>query len=235
MIATEAASAGILVRNDHFPLWEVACRANSAGFRVNRRQNDADYAVQVHRERRKIDLMRDTGAHDRRTLFSDLLLQHRSRLFAYIHALVRNLADTDDVFQQTALALWRRFDTYDTSRPFLNWSMGVARFEAATWLRTRARDRLRFSDELSLLMLDAFAELPADEVSDRQATLPGCMDKLTEVDRLLLTECYQQGNEVASVAARLGRSAQSVHNSLKRIRRALFDCIERALLRSTRE
>jgi len=179
--------------------------------------------------------MRDPETLDRRTRFSDLLLQHRGRLFAYIHALVRNLADTDDVFQQTALALWRRFDTYDTSRPFLNWSMGVARYEAATWLRTRARDRLRFSDELTLLMLDAFAELPVDEVSDRQATLPGCVDKLTEQDRSLLTECYQRESDVATVAARLGRSARSVHNSLKRIRRMLFDCIERKIAHSIRE
>ncbi|CAN5438411.1 sigma-70 family RNA polymerase sigma factor [soil metagenome] len=202
---------------------------------MNRRQNDAEYVVQVHCETREIVLMRDPEALDRRALFSDLLLQNRSRLFAYIHALVRNLADTDDVFQQTALALWRRFDTYDASRPFLNWSMGVARFEVATWLRNRARDRLRFSDELTQLMLDAFAELSADEVSDRQATLPGCVDKLTDVDQLLLKQCYLRGGDVASVAMRLGRSAQSVHNSLKRIRRTLFDCIERALARSTRE
>jgi len=179
--------------------------------------------------------MHEPEALDRRAIFADHLRRHRSRLFAYIHVLVRNLADADDVFQQTALALWRRFDTYDPSRSFLNWALGVARFEAATWLRTRARDRLRFSDELTLLLLDAVAELPEDEVSDRQAALPGCVDKLTEADRLLLTECYQRETDVASVAARLGRSAQSVHNSLARIRRVLFECIERTLARGTRE
>jgi len=145
------------------------------------------------------------------------------------------LADADDVFQLTALALWRRFDTYDPSRSFLNWALGVARFEAATWLRTRDRDRLRFSDELTLLLLDAVAELPEDEVSDRQVALPGCVDKLTETDRLLLTECYQRETDVASIAVRLGRSAQSVHNSLARIRRALHDCIERSIARGARE
>ncbi|WP_439630065.1 sigma-70 family RNA polymerase sigma factor [Gemmata sp.] len=176
--------------------------------------------------------MPETEAPDRRALFADHLLRHRGRLFAYVHALVRNLADADDVFQLTALALWRRFDAYDPSRSFLNWALGVARLEAASWLRARARDRLRFSDDLTAVLLEAFAALP-DETSSRQDALPKCVDKLPEPDRELLTECYHRGADVAAVAARLGRSASSVHNSLARVRRALHDCIERAVARGT--
>lgn len=172
---------------------------------------------------------------DRRALFANHFLQHRGRIFAYVHALVRNLADADDVFQQTALALWRRFDAYDPARSFFGWALGVARLEAATWLRTRARDRLRFSDELAALLLDAFAALTDDETSARQDALPGCVDKLSDADRRLLTECYQSGADVAAVAARWGRSAPSVHNSLARIRRALHECIERTIARETRD
>jgi RNA polymerase sigma-70 factor (ECF subfamily) len=170
---------------------------------------------------------------DRRALFADHLLQHRSRLFAYIHAIVRNLADADDVFQQTALALWRRFDTYDPARSFLSWALGVARLEAATWLRNRARDRLRFSDELTVVLLDAFAARPDDDSGARQDALPRCVDKLAAPDQQLLTECYQHGTDVSVVASRLGRSAPSVHNSLARIRRALHECIERTVARGT--
>jgi RNA polymerase sigma-70 factor (ECF subfamily) len=177
----------------------------------------------------------DPLSADRRALFAECLHLHRGRLFAYVHALVRNLADADDVFQLTALALWRRFDTYDPSRSFLNWALGVARLEAATWLRTRARDRLRFSDDLTELLIEAFAA-PADrEVSDRRDALPRCVEKLSGGDRALLHECYQSGTDVAAVAARLGRSPSSVHNSLRRIRRVLFECIERTVARGARE
>jgi RNA polymerase sigma-70 factor, ECF subfamily len=172
---------------------------------------------------------------NQRERFAEHLHQSRTRLFGYIYTLVRNLSDADDVFQQTALALWRRFDTYDPSRSFLNWALGVARLEAATWLRKRARDRLRFSDEITELLLQAFSELPDADVSDRQAALPGCVDKLPETDRGLLIECYQRECDVASVAARLGRSAQSVHNSLRRIRRMLFECVERTLASAIRK
>jgi RNA polymerase sigma-70 factor (ECF subfamily) len=179
--------------------------------------------------------MEGKPTENRRERFAGHLHQNRTRIFGYIHTLVRNLADADDVFQQTALALWRRFDAYDPSRSFLHWALGVARLEAATWLRKRARDRLRFSDDLTAILLDAFAALPEAEVSDRQAALPGCVDKLSEADRGLLIDCYQRDSDVASVAARLGRSASSVHNSLRRIRGLLFDCIERKLTRGMRK
>jgi RNA polymerase sigma-70 factor (ECF subfamily) len=172
---------------------------------------------------------------NRRERFAEHLHQNRARLFGYIHTIVRNLADADDVFQQTALALWRRFDAYDPDRSFLHWALGVARLEAVDWLRKRARDRLRFSDDLTEILLEAFAALPESEVSDRQAALPGCVDKLPEADRGLLIECYQRDSDVASVAARLGRSAPSVHNSLRRIRGLLLDCIERTLARGIRK
>jgi RNA polymerase sigma-70 factor (ECF subfamily) len=166
--------------------------------------------------------------------FARLLQQYRGRLFAYVHLLVRNMADADDVFQQTALTLFRKFDAYDASRDFLPWACGIARLEAAEFLRVRARDRLRFSDPLTLALLDAFTEMPEPEAADRQLALPGCVDKLAEADRRLLADCYEAGADVPSIAERMGRPARSVYNSLRRIRRALFECVERAMARRHR-
>ena len=179
--------------------------------------------------------MADTGREShRRELFAEYLRQNRSRLFGYIHSIVRNLADADDVFQLTTLALWRRFDAFDATRAFLPWACGVARLEAATWLRKRARDRLRFSDDLTDLLIDAFAGIGDAEIDDRQAALPGCLDKLAEADRRLVAECYDRGTDVAAVADCMGRSPPSVHNTLRRIRRVLFECVERTVARTAR-
>ena len=173
----------------------------------------------------------DTSKRER---FAELLRENRTRLFGFLHAIVRNLADTDDVFQMTTVALWRRFDTFDASRSFVAWAYGVARLEAATWLRQRGRDRLRFSDDLTQLLIDAFAEIDDREISDRQAALPGCLEKLDEPNRRLIAECYVRGTEVAVIAEQLGRTAPSVHNTLRRIRRMLFECIERTIAHTAR-
>ena len=161
--------------------------------------------------------------------FAELVRQHQSQLFGYIHSLLRNLNDADDLFQQTTLVLWKKFAEYDRQRSFLSWACGVARFEIANFLRARNRQRLYFTDELNLLLIETHEELQADEIEDRRQALVQCAAKLRENDRELLNDCYGDSSGVAAVAQRRGRSAQSVHNSLRRIRRALFECIRRAL------
>ena len=44
-----------------------------------------------------------------------------------------------------------------------------------------------------------------------------------------MTLCYAEGESVSRVADAMGRSPQSVHNSLRRIRNWLLDCIRREL------
>ena len=74
---------------------------------------------------------------DRKLEFAEHLRQHHAPLFGYIHSLLRNLSDADDLFQQTALILWKKFDEYDRARSFLSWACGVARFEIANFLRAQ--------------------------------------------------------------------------------------------------
>ncbi len=54
------------------------------------------------------------------------------------------------------------------------------------------------------------------------------MKKLRERDKDLLEACYGRSAGVREVARARGRSAQSIHNSLRRIRRALFECVRRS-------
>lgn len=161
--------------------------------------------------------------------FAECLHQHQAQLFGYIHSLLRNLSDADDLFQQTTLILWRKFGEYDRQRSFLSWACGVARFEIANFLRSRSRQQLYFTDEISLLLIEAQEALKQDEIDSRREALAKCTAKLRATDRKLLEDCYGESAGVAAVAARQGRSPQSVHNSLRRIRRALFECIRRTM------
>ncbi len=170
----------------------------------------------------------------RNTEFAEYLRQHQTRLYGYIHSLVRDLNDADDLYQQTALVLWKKFAAFDRGRSFFAWACGVARFEVANFLRARGRERLYFSDDLNLLLVEAQAEIADDELEGRRDALVRCVEKLRERDRELLHECYGDHFDVHGAADRRGRSPQSVYNSLRRIRRALFACIARALEQESR-
>ncbi|HZU35693.1 MAG TPA: sigma-70 family RNA polymerase sigma factor [Gemmataceae bacterium] len=166
--------------------------------------------------------------HTTEAEFAAQLRAVQTRLYAYIYSLVHEFNDADDLFQQTALILWKKFGEFDRERSFFSWACGIARLEVLNFLRNRGRHRLYFSDDLNLLLIEAHEEVAEPELMERRQALATCIAKLRERDQELLLECYQESGGVNQAAERRGRSPQSVFNSLRRIRRALFMCITRA-------
>ena len=167
----------------------------------------------------------------RQRSFAELLREHQVQVFGFIYSLVRNFDDADDLFQQTSLAMWNKFDQFDRSRSFVAWACGVARFEVSNFVRARSRQKLYFSDDLSLLLAEAQGgeDRDRDRAEDRRLALAGCLQKLRQKDRTLVEACYGSEARVPEVAAARSRSSQSIHNSLRRIRRALFECVRRSV------
>jgi RNA polymerase sigma-70 factor, ECF subfamily len=170
-------------------------------------------------------------SEDGRVDYASLLRLHQTQLFGYIYSLVRDLDDADDLFQQTSLVLWDKFDQFDRSKSFINWACGVARFEVLNFLRSRSRKRLYFTDELNLALVEAHESLEHERLEERRTALAGCMKKLRQKDRELLDACYERSSSLRDVALGYGRSTHSIHNSLRRIRRVLFQCVERGVAR----
>lgn len=164
--------------------------------------------------------------------FAQLLAAHQNRLFGYIYAMIPNMQDAEDVYQNTVMALWRKFAEYRPGTNFAAWTRAVARFEIQHHFRSKSRCRVHFDEEMLAELTETQALLQsADTSSSLDSYTPallGCMDKLSEDDRQLVTLCYAAQSSLTQTAKRLGRSPQSVCNSLGRIRRALFDCIRQA-------
>lgn len=178
--------------------------------------------------------MENQNSLPREAEFACCLREIQTRLYGYIHSLARDLNDADDLFQQTALILWKKFDDFDRRRSFFSWACGIARLEVINFLRSRTRRRLYFSDDLNLLLIEAQEEMTSGEIEDRRDALAKCVAKLRQRDQELLLECYQEPGGVNEAAERRGRSSQSVFNSLRRIRRALYVCISRTLSQGSR-
>ena len=62
--------------------------------------------------------------------FIQLLVRHEHDLLRFVLPLVGNLADARDVMQEAAVNLWKKFDEYDPSQPFLPWARRFAYFAA---------------------------------------------------------------------------------------------------------
>src|SRR5258707_29169 len=98
--------------------------------------------------------------------FTEAVLRYQSQLFGYVYSLVREFNDADDFFQQTCLVLWRKFPEFDRSKSFLVWACGVARLEAANFLRSRERRRRYFSNAVGLVLLETHADLEHERLQE---------------------------------------------------------------------
>ena len=166
---------------------------------------------------------------ERSQKFTEHLQECQAQILRYIFALVRNGEDAQDIFQQTCVVLWAKFDQFDATQSFSAWACGVARFEVRKFLTKHRRHEARFSDEFAQRLAEIQVDSRSTEVSVRRTALPGCIDKLPPSQRELLTLCYGEHRRVADVAASLGRSVCGVHHSLRAIREKLMACIERVV------
>ena len=58
----------------------------------------------------------------------------------YVESVVWNRTDAEDVTQEIAFKAGRGFHTFDPSRPFIAWVMGIARNEIKMYLRNKHYD-----------------------------------------------------------------------------------------------
>ncbi len=78
-------------------------------------------------------------------------------------------------------------------------------------------------------MLDAQEDLEHERLDEQRDALADCMTRLAPHDQDLLLTCYGDSTDIPEVARSRNRSPQSIYNSLRRIRRAMVDCVQRKL------
>lgn len=158
--------------------------------------------------------------------FLSLFLRSEREIFRYVSALVPNAADADDIVQQTALALWEKFNSYDASKPFTPWACRFALNKTRQWIERRRRWQALLENGLMEELEQRRQEL-APEMEARIRHLNGCLDHLPADQRKLVEGYYYRREGIDSLAKQSGRSVVASYKMLQRIRNSLQACIER--------
>jgi RNA polymerase sigma-70 factor (ECF subfamily) len=166
----------------------------------------------------------DSNAAQQR--FLSLFLRSEWEIFRYVAALVPNVGDAEDIVQQTAMALWEKFDAYDPRQPFTPWACRFALNKARQWIERRQRWQALLDNGLAEELMQRRQEL-VPEFEIRLKHLEGCLGKLPEGQRSLVEGYYYERASVEALAHRSGRSEAATYKMLQRIRHALQLCVER--------
>ena len=152
---------------------------------------------------------------------------------SFVSSMVSDFNARDDIMQEIITAVIESFDSYDPSRPFIGWLLGIARNQVGLYRRKLSRDRGLFDETTADVLVDAFSRVSISDVR-RLEFLQDCIERLSDRDRELCDLRYEQNLKPSGIAAQLGTTANNVSKALQRIRDQLRNCIELHVARTER-
>ncbi len=146
------------------------------------------------------------------------------RIYAYIMALHPNAADVDELFQETALTVWEKFDKFEPETNFRAWACKIARNKVGSFWQLRRHSELNFGEDFPDVV-DKMLALKTDILDAQHEALADCFAKLCPRDQDLVELRYQDGATVKKVAHQAKRSVDAIYKALNRIHMALLECV----------
>ncbi len=163
--------------------------------------------------------------------FMDLFVANQAMIYGFVRSFVPNYSDAEEIFQQVAMTMWRRKDTFDPALgTFRAWAVGIARNHLRNFDRRRLRDfRLQvFSPDVLDRIVEGWQAFD-DTWTERQQALRKCMGKLEPSDRKKLEQYYSRSIGAQEMAESEGISLRTFYRKLEKLRRLLLSCISKTM------
>ena len=160
-----------------------------------------------------------------------LWMQSQPAVALFLSALIRDPHAVDDIHQEVAQTVVEKFESYDRTRPFTPWVLGIARICAAKHLRTSHRQPIVFDEHF----INKFAEeIPRiePELEERKLALKKCIESLRGTAKRIVTLRYLHEMGMDAVSKDVGLTINAVRVALHRARNMLADCIDRQMARN---
>jgi RNA polymerase sigma-70 factor, ECF subfamily len=164
---------------------------------------------------------------DDQARFLSCFLKCQDDIRAFLGSIVRDRHACDDLFQEVALTLWKKFDEYDSERPFGGWARGIAAKKVLQLFDKSKNLPVLLSPEAIEAILDAYNKTEPE--SGMGAVLETCLKALPERSQNLISLRYEKTLKLGEIAQRMQSSLDAVHKALSRIRLALRKCVEQQL------
>lgn len=153
--------------------------------------------------------------------------RYARQIYAFITTIVFKRDDAEEVFQNTSVVLWNKFDEFETGTNFFAWASRIAYFEVLTLMKQQKRAPIVSENNLEALATEAAAL--SDQTPERLAALEACLEELAAIDREIIHDRYFYQRPPKEIAATKSRSLDSIYRALNRIHHRLLSCVERKL------
>ncbi len=159
--------------------------------------------------------------------FIGLLVSHQRRILAFILSQVPSLADAEDIFQETLVEMWSKFNRFEQGTDFVAWAVTIAKFKILSF-RKKNHSKRFFCENLSqVLEAEAFEGL--HQMESHLDELAKCLGKLRMKEKYLLKLRYEMNLTFQKIAEQMGISPQGIHRIISHIHARLAQCVRLTL------
>lgn len=161
--------------------------------------------------------------------FMRLYLKHEPLLRCIARSMLSDWTKVDDCLQEAGITMWEKIDQLNDEEGFLPWAKVIVRFKCRSALNAMHRDRLILSDEAVRLIADEMDTVDREQYESTLAALRNCIERLQPHQRDLVLAPYRRSESIDSIAARVGKTANSLYKQIGRLRAKLSNCVHHAL------
>ena len=160
--------------------------------------------------------------------FAELYNRYFQRIYNFVYLRMRNHAESEEVVQETFLAVFRSFGNYRGQSSLLSWIYGIAKNTTNNSLR-RAKsqhERIDFAEEEGLLPRPSIGVGAPDEQLDLnrfQVALSNRLEGLADWQAEIFEMRHFENLSIPEISARTARSSDAVRSSLYRVKRMFVE------------
>ncbi len=160
-------------------------------------------------------------------------LVYQTVMRSYAQFLLRDWALADDVVQESLLVVMRKWQDFRAGSSVYAWFRGIVRNKAMECLRQKNKFVTATDIELQAavegILDERLTEEEAESQKDRMLALLGCVSRVERSSRLLLHGFYVERKPLKELAAHYRQSADYIKTRLYRLRKALYQCVQKNL------
>jgi RNA polymerase sigma-70 factor (ECF subfamily) len=156
-----------------------------------------------------------------------LFLRHQTRVFRFIHRIVRNEAAAEELTNEVFLDVWLHARSYEGRSSVTTWLLTLAHNRAVSALRKRREDAWDEDEANGIPDAADDAEI-AVQKADKGRLLRRCIDALAPEYREVVDLVYYHERSIAEVSEILGIPEGTVKTRLFNARKRLSELLKQA-------
>ena len=169
--------------------------------------------------------------HGETAAFATLVNRYKDLVFTIAMNITRNREDAEEVAQDAFVNAFRKLAGFRKESSFSTWLYRIAYNESISKVRKNRIKSMDLEEEILEIIPEEDLEenIAGLDENEQKLVIAAILDKLPEIDRVLITLFYLENQPVSAISAVTGLGESNVKVRLHRVRKKIYQELQENL------